>query len=50
MAIILTLPPIISLIVIWELGIIGPSIMICWVMFALFWTFYIILKVPDKIL
>lgn len=49
MALILTFPPILALIIIWEIGLITPSIMICWVMFALFWTFYIILKVPEKI-
>lgn len=48
LAMMLTILPITSLVVIWELGITTTLIMVLWVMFALFWTFYIILKAPEK--
>lgn len=46
---VLTLPPIITLLVIWGINLISPLIMVSWVIFTLFWTFFIILKVPEKI-
>lgn len=49
-ALVLTLPPIISLFVIWGIGFVSPLVMISWVMLTLFWTFYIILKVPETII
>ncbi len=48
LAMTLTFPPIISLIVIWEFGATTPAIMIGWVMFALFWTFYSLLKLSQR--
>jgi len=50
LTIFLTLPPISTLVVIWELQLITPVIMISWVMFALFWTFYVLLSLSKKII
>jgi len=46
-AIILTAPQIIILLVILELQIVTPINMISWVIFALIWTFYVLLKLSK---
>jgi|ETNmetMinimDraft_2_1059921.scaffolds.fasta_scaffold00989_6 hypothetical protein len=47
LAIILTVPQIIILLVILELQIVTPINMIGWVIFALIWTFYVLLKLSK---
>ena len=49
LSIIMTFVPVIVLIVIWDLGFATTGIMVSWIMFALFWTFYVVLKLSDRI-
>ncbi|MCL4436864.1 MAG: hypothetical protein M1503_12625 [Thaumarchaeota archaeon] len=44
----LTLLPIAGLVALWELNLTTTTVMISWVMFTLFWTFYVLLKLSKK--
>ncbi len=48
LAIALTLLPIVGLVALWELDLTTTTVMISWVMFTLFWTFYVLLKLSKK--
>ena len=50
LSIVMTFVPVIVLLVIWNLGFATTGIMVSWIMFALFWTFYVILKLSDRII
>ena len=49
LSIMMTFVPVILLIVIWDLGFATTGIMVSWIIFALFWTFYVVLKLSDRI-
>lgn len=49
LAVVMTGLPIGLLLVIWELGLTRPSIVLGWLLFTLFWTFYSILKLSARI-
>ena len=48
LAIALTLLPVAGLVALWELDLTTTTVMISWVMFTLFWTFYVLLKLSKK--
>lgn len=48
LAIALTLLPVAGLVALWELNLTTTTVMISWVMFTLFWTFYVLLKLSKK--
>ncbi|MCP8307500.1 MAG: hypothetical protein H3Z53_04460 [archaeon] len=49
LALVMTGVPVSALLVIWELNLAKPTFMIIWLMFALFWMFYSLLRLADKI-
>ena len=49
LSIMMTFVPVIILIVICDLSFATTGIMVSWIMFALFWTFYVVLKLSDRI-
>lgn len=49
LSIVLTLLPITVLIALWELKLTTPAILFGWAMFALFWTFYVLLKISQRL-
>ncbi len=50
LAIALTFLPIAGLVALWELDLTTTTAMISWVMFTLFWTFYVLLKLSKKLI
>lgn len=45
----LTFLPITLLVALWQFKLTTPAVMIIWVMFALFWTFYVLLKLSHRL-
>ncbi len=48
-SILLTLLPVSVLIALWELNLTTPIILFGWAMFALLWTFYVLLKISKRL-